>query len=270
MSISLDSLPIVFEKHRDLRMMGVFSAYIFMFLAFFMAIPRRRQQWRVHDSSTDDDPRYRMLRQNDDILVDFFAAGMVVVPFVPASNLFFLVGTTIGERLLYPCSVGGCLLVCRLLFEEDALLGLGDPSSNGSSFGGAGGAAISAGGGGVVVEDDGAAGVDGSSRESPPPAASPLEGSKDSQFSPHMAEEDEEDSLMAEAMACLDQERAFDLVGLSGSAGSSSRRGNWRARHRIDDLGAPAQNFWGFFRLGFIRGKFCGQHSWVLLSQVDG
>ena len=31
--------------------------------------------------------------------------GLVVIPFVPASNLFFLVGTTVGERLLYPSTV---------------------------------------------------------------------------------------------------------------------------------------------------------------------
>ena len=35
----------------------------------------------------------------------------VKVPFVPMSNLFFLVGTTIGERLLYPLSVGWALLL---------------------------------------------------------------------------------------------------------------------------------------------------------------
>jgi len=40
--------------------------------------------------------------------------GLVVIPFIPASNLFFLVGTTIGERLLYPSSVGFVLLVAGL------------------------------------------------------------------------------------------------------------------------------------------------------------
>ncbi|CAK9056434.1 unnamed protein product [Durusdinium trenchii] len=37
--------------------------------------------------------------------------GLIVVPFVPMSNLFFLVGTTIGERLLYPLTAGWALLV---------------------------------------------------------------------------------------------------------------------------------------------------------------
>ena len=37
--------------------------------------------------------------------------GLIVVPFVPMSNLFFLVGTTIGERLLYPLTAGWSLVV---------------------------------------------------------------------------------------------------------------------------------------------------------------
>ena len=37
--------------------------------------------------------------------------GLIVVPFVPMSNLFFLVGTTIGERLLYPLTAGWSLIV---------------------------------------------------------------------------------------------------------------------------------------------------------------
>ena len=36
------------------------------------------------------------------------------VPFVPMSNLFFLVGTTIGERLLYPLTVGWALVLAGL------------------------------------------------------------------------------------------------------------------------------------------------------------
>jgi tetratricopeptide (TPR) repeat protein len=41
--------------------------------------------------------------------------GLVVVPFIPATNLFFLVGTTVGERLLYPCTVGSALVLVVLL-----------------------------------------------------------------------------------------------------------------------------------------------------------
>ncbi|CAL8471954.1 g11496 [Coccomyxa elongata] len=45
----------------------------------------------------------------------FVAAGLIVAPFLPASNLFFWVGTYIGERLLYTPSIGYCILVADLL-----------------------------------------------------------------------------------------------------------------------------------------------------------
>lgn len=42
------------------------------------------------------------------------ALGSMVLPFLPFSNLFFLVGTTVAERLLYPCTVGWSLLIAAL------------------------------------------------------------------------------------------------------------------------------------------------------------
>ena len=42
----------------------------------------------------------------------------VEVPFIPMSNLFFLVGTTIGERLLYPLTVGWALVLAGLGFRS--------------------------------------------------------------------------------------------------------------------------------------------------------
>ncbi|GLI69944.1 hypothetical protein VaNZ11_014682, partial [Volvox africanus] len=45
----------------------------------------------------------------------FVVAGLVVGPFLPASNVLFYVGTFIGERLLYFPSIGFCLLVSELL-----------------------------------------------------------------------------------------------------------------------------------------------------------
>lgn len=40
--------------------------------------------------------------------------GLVLIPFLPATNLFFLVGTTVGERLLYPSTVGWAMIVVSL------------------------------------------------------------------------------------------------------------------------------------------------------------
>lgn len=41
----------------------------------------------------------------------FQSLGLVVFPFLPASNLFFPVGFVIAERVLYMPSMGFCMLV---------------------------------------------------------------------------------------------------------------------------------------------------------------
>lgn len=43
--------------------------------------------------------------------------GLVIGPFVPAANIFFYVGTFIGERLLYLPSVGYCMMFAHYLTE---------------------------------------------------------------------------------------------------------------------------------------------------------
>ncbi|BDA47605.1 probable protein O-mannosyl-transferase TMTC4 [Coccomyxa sp. Obi] len=56
----------------------------------------------------------------------FVAVGLIVAPFLPASNLFFWVGTYIGERLLYTPSIGYCILMADLLavLAGDSLPGI--------------------------------------------------------------------------------------------------------------------------------------------------
>ena len=39
------------------------------------------------------------------------ALSMIIIPFIPATNLFFPVGFVIAERLLYIPSMGFCVLV---------------------------------------------------------------------------------------------------------------------------------------------------------------
>eukprot|EP00736_Rhodelphis_marinus_P007051 Rmarinus@m.20341 len=46
---------------------------------------------------------------------DLLALAWLIVPFLPASNVFFFVGTMLAERLLYIPSVGFCILCARLL-----------------------------------------------------------------------------------------------------------------------------------------------------------
>jgi hypothetical protein len=56
------------------------------------------------------------------------AAGLLVAPFFPASNVLFYVGTFIGERLLYFPSVGYCLLLADLLGQAWLGLQAGGPN----------------------------------------------------------------------------------------------------------------------------------------------
>lgn len=56
-----------------------------------------------------------------DVLI--FSIALIVLPFIPASNLFFYVGFVIAERVLYIPSMGFCLLVghgCNILYKKYA------------------------------------------------------------------------------------------------------------------------------------------------------
>ena len=46
-----------------------------------------------------------------------FSLSLLVIPFVPASNLFFVVGFVVAERVLYTPSMGFCMLVSLLTWE---------------------------------------------------------------------------------------------------------------------------------------------------------
>ncbi len=45
------------------------------------------------------------------ILVPFQALALLIMPFIPASNIFFPVGFVVAERILYTPSMGFCMLV---------------------------------------------------------------------------------------------------------------------------------------------------------------
>ena len=54
------------------------------------------------------------------ILIVLLSLGLLVLPFIPATNLLFPVGFVVAERVLYLPSMGFCLLVafgCDKLFQ---------------------------------------------------------------------------------------------------------------------------------------------------------
>ena len=56
-------------------------------------------------------------REFKDFLGLTFSIAFLIIPFVPASNIFIYVGTFIGERLLYIPSIGFCLLLTYIIYR---------------------------------------------------------------------------------------------------------------------------------------------------------
>lgn len=92
---SFDALPIMRAAWRDVRVLGVCTAYLTLVTLSAWSLAGRG--------------RRRVL----------LGLQHVIVPFVPASNLFFTVGVTVGERLLYPSTVGAVLVMASLAEAAD-------------------------------------------------------------------------------------------------------------------------------------------------------
>lgn len=72
------------------------------------------------DSSSVDGNASGRTRRTSATDLTVIALAMLVIPFVPATNLFFYVGFVVAERVLYIPSMGYCLLVamgCHLVDE---------------------------------------------------------------------------------------------------------------------------------------------------------
>jgi len=87
---SYDSLPVMRATWKDVRVLGICTAYLGLVALSAWSLAGRG--------------RRRVL----------LGLQHVLVPFVPASNLFFVVGVTVGERLLYPSTVGAAIAVAGL------------------------------------------------------------------------------------------------------------------------------------------------------------
>lgn len=68
--------------------------------------PKRNGYHKPHSFKT---PQKTLTPPTENVVV--FALGMLVLPFIPATNLFFYVGFVVAERVLYIPSMGFCLLV---------------------------------------------------------------------------------------------------------------------------------------------------------------
>eukprot|EP00927_Polykrikos_kofoidii_P073499 TRINITY_DN6952_c0_g1_i2.p1 TRINITY_DN6952_c0_g1~~TRINITY_DN6952_c0_g1_i2.p1 ORF type:complete len:739 (+),score=84.73 TRINITY_DN6952_c0_g1_i2:97-2313(+) len=95
---SYDALPML-ETFVDVRILAIVGAYLAVVGLGAAGLKRRREQPTI-----------------------CLGVALIIIPFVPASNLFFLVGTTVGERLLYTSSAGWALLVVSTLPPPAAAL----------------------------------------------------------------------------------------------------------------------------------------------------
>ena len=86
---SYNALPDLASTWRDLRVLAILPAYLGICAVASWGFSKRCRPILIGLSN-------------------------VIIPFVPASNLFFLVGVTVGERLLYPCNIGAALVAAAL------------------------------------------------------------------------------------------------------------------------------------------------------------
>lgn len=86
---SYNALPDLGSTWRDVRVLAILMTYLALCALASWAFSKRHRNALIGLSN-------------------------IIIPFVPASNLFFLVGVTVGERLLYPCNVGAAVLLAAV------------------------------------------------------------------------------------------------------------------------------------------------------------
>ena len=103
---SMEAVPLV-SSLGDPRNLASIALYATLSAFAMTALFKRQRSSRVSSSSSEDVNDCVAL--NNDII--FMGIAILVLPFVPATNLFFYVGFVIAERILYIPSMGSCLLV---------------------------------------------------------------------------------------------------------------------------------------------------------------
>ena len=96
---SIDAIPLV---ERVMCWENVCSLLMYTFLAYMLLLYIKFCQFNIHIAN---DSRSINLF---DLMV--FGVAVMILPFLPAINLFFYVGFIVAERVLYIPSIGFCLL----------------------------------------------------------------------------------------------------------------------------------------------------------------
>ena len=107
---SMEAVPLITSvaDPRNLVSLGFYSLLVLLSLTYLSGW--RRPSW----ASTSLGPRRSNYedscnRTGDDVVI--LGLALLVLPYIPASNLFFYVGFVVAERILYIPSMGACILV---------------------------------------------------------------------------------------------------------------------------------------------------------------
>ena len=107
---SMEAVPLV-SSLADPRNLASFIFYSFLVVLVITYLSGwRRTSWQV-SSSGPRRTHYEESCNSTGEEVVIIGLALLVLPFLPATNLFFYVGFVVAERILYIPSMGACLLV---------------------------------------------------------------------------------------------------------------------------------------------------------------
>ena len=115
---SMSSIPLVtsITDPRNVLSLGLYSplaclAAKLMFRLYTLHSPTFHSLWRSNLSKAPRPGGSLTTSQIEAISIIALALSLIILPFLPAANLFFYVGFVVAERLLYLPSLGLCLLL---------------------------------------------------------------------------------------------------------------------------------------------------------------
>ena len=110
---SMNTIPLVesIAQFENLLSAILYFSLLFVIYHYIKFCWRQRPQImdRKEDVSRKECNETKFLFASLNIMI--FAIGCMVLPFLPATNIFFYVGFIVAERILYIPSIGFCLLI---------------------------------------------------------------------------------------------------------------------------------------------------------------
>ena len=118
---SMDAIPLV-ESISDNR--NIISALFYVILAAAATRILVKLSPRLKEIVNSSEKSLSVCggRKIDTIQVMALALSLIILPFLPATNLFFYVGFVVAERVLYLPSLGYCLMLAQAIHTSSTIL----------------------------------------------------------------------------------------------------------------------------------------------------